>query len=104
MAILWSHVPSVARPTKVVRGAPRVQQGLLHGVLRLIGRLEHPVAVSAQRSAVALDQRGEGVVVVRDRRVELGHPRAGRKVECGHRILGLRVVLGACGCVQHVLE
>ena len=50
--------------------APRAQERLLDGVLRLVERGEHPVAVDVQLAPVALGERGEGGLVLGDR---VGH-------------------------------
>ena len=54
-------------PPRTVAAAPRPQERLLHGVLRLVERGEHPVAVDVQLAPVALGELGEGGLVLGDR-------------------------------------
>ena len=45
--------------------APGAQHGLLHGVLGVVQRAEHPVGVRLELTAVGLDQAPEGALVAR---------------------------------------
>ena len=63
MAIVYSHVRSELRPSKRAMAAPGAQQRVLHGVLGVVDRAEHAVAVGVEQAAVGLDEPGEGVLV-----------------------------------------
>src|SRR6266508_418191 len=78
--------------------APGSQEGLLHEVLGLLERTDHPVAVHVQLPAVTLDERGERGLVAssgggddavpfagggrRPSSLEVGHEAALRSVAC----------------------
>ena len=55
MAMRYSHERSDARPSKPVDAAPGPHHRLLHGVLGLEARAEHPVAVAGQLPPVRLE-------------------------------------------------
>ena len=63
VAIRYSHERSELRPSKRGRPAPGAQQGVLQGVLGVVDRAEHAVAVGVQRAAVGLDEAPVGVLV-----------------------------------------
>ena len=59
VAIRYSQARAFGPPANVVARTPRPQQRLLDGVLRLLERGEHPVAVDVQLAAMARAQRRE---------------------------------------------
>ena len=73
MAIRYSHDLSDARPSKPVEASPRAEHRLLHRVLRLERRGEHPVAVAGQLAAMLLQQL-----------LELGARDSGRRFHAAH--------------------
>jgi hypothetical protein len=52
-----------ASPLEARQPAPGAQQGVLEGVLGVVDRAEHPVAVGVQRPAVGLDEAPVGILV-----------------------------------------
>ena len=58
-----------------MEGPPGADVGLLHQVLGVVHRPEHPVAVSGQLPAQGLDQVEEDVVVGREAHLEKVPPR-----------------------------
>ena len=62
MAIRYSQARSQPRPANV-QALPGAEQGVLEGVVGVLDRAQHPVAVGAQLGPVGLDQPGEGLVV-----------------------------------------
>jgi hypothetical protein len=59
-----------AAPFIPSRSAARLDQGFLYSALRILDRVEHPVAVRLERPAMRLDQLGEGSLVTPDGRCE----------------------------------
>jgi len=53
-----------------VHAAPRAQQRLLHRVLRVVDRAQHPVAVGEEHGAMLLGDLAERVRVAGSSRVE----------------------------------
>jgi hypothetical protein len=49
--------------------APRAQEGLLHKILGVLDRAEHPIAVKLQLPVMALNQRGERRLLERRRQL-----------------------------------
>ena len=62
VAMRYSHERSEL-PLEAGQPAPRAQQGVLHGVLCVLDRAEHAVAVGVQRAPVGLDEAPVGVLV-----------------------------------------
>ena len=52
--------PKHRAAVEAVAGAPRTQERLLYGVLRIVERREHPVAVDVELAPVTLGESGEG--------------------------------------------
>ena len=76
VAIVYSQERSELRPSK--RGSARQARSSAScsGVLGIVHRAEHAIAMSVQRPAMGLDEPGEGVLVAAPRGVEqlaLGH-------------------------------
>jgi hypothetical protein len=85
VAIVYSHVRSELRPSKRAMAAPRAQQRVLHGVLGVVDRAEHAVAVGVEQPAVGSTagrrrprRRAGGV-----EQLALGHARPIRRAGLG---------------------
>ena len=64
--------PEQRAAIEAVAGAPGPKERLLHGILGLVERGEHPVAVDVQLAPMALDERREGPLVAKGPHVD-GH-------------------------------
>jgi hypothetical protein len=77
VAIAYSQERSELRPSKRSQPAPGAQQRVLQGILGVVDRAEHPVAVRAEPAAVRADELAEGGLVAGARggeQVLLAHP------------------------------
>ena len=59
VAMRYSQARNSVLPSNAVAAPPRPQERLLHGVLGLVERGEHPVAVHVQLAPVPFGERGE---------------------------------------------
>ena len=75
---------------EAVPAPPSAQEGLLHRVIRIVERGQHPVAMHVQLSPVALGERRESGFVSRDRRAHEAvdrHERPGPPRSCRTHVL-----------------
>ena len=74
VAILYSHARTSALPSKPIACPPRPQERLLHGVVGLVERGQHPVAVDVQLAPVSLGEgRERGLPTGERGRDRVGH-------------------------------
>jgi len=65
VAIRYSQGPERRAALEATEVLPRAQKRLLHQILRLVERAQHPVAVHPQLPAMTLDEHRERALIAR---------------------------------------